>query len=41
MVDDQERCEWLNVSSGSGSPEWSLTKRRKTVVVVVSRVASI
>jgi len=20
MIDDQERCEWVNVSSGTGSP---------------------
>jgi len=20
MVDDQDRCEWVNVSSGTGSP---------------------
>jgi len=20
MIDDQDRCEWVNVSSGAGSP---------------------
>jgi len=20
MIDDQDRCEWVNVSSGTGSP---------------------
>jgi len=35
MVDDQDRCEWVNVSSGTGSPGESRTKGSKTVVVVV------
>jgi len=35
MVDDQDRCEWVNVSSGTGSPGKSRTKGHKTVVVVV------
>jgi len=30
MVDDQDRCEWVNVSSGSGSS----ANGRKTVVAV-------
>jgi len=34
MVDEQEECEWMNVSSGIGSPEYSRTKGRKTVVCV-------
>ena len=35
MIDEQERCEWVNVSSGTGSPGQSGTKSRKTVVVSV------
>ena len=35
MVDDQERCKWVNVSSGTGSPRQSPIKGRKTVVIVV------
>jgi len=35
MIDDQDRCEWVNVASGTGSPLLSPTKGRKTVVVVV------
>jgi len=35
MVDDQDRCEWVNVSSGTGSARLSQTKDHKTVVVVV------
>ena len=34
MVDEQEASEWVNVSSGTGSPEWTRTKGRKTVVCV-------
>jgi len=34
-VDDQERCEWVNVPSVTGSPRQSRTNGRKTVVVVV------
>ena len=26
MIDDQDRCEWVNVSSGAGSPGLSRTK---------------
>jgi len=29
MIDDHDECEWVNVSSGTGSP-----KSRKTVVCV-------
>jgi len=25
MADDQDRCEWVNVSSSTGSPEYSWT----------------
>ena len=32
MVDDEDRCEWVNVSSGTGSPGESWTKGHKTVV---------
>ena len=34
MVDEQEECEWMNVSSGTGSPGQTQTKGRKTVVCV-------
>ena len=33
MVDDQHRCEWMNVSLGTGSPGQFRTKGRKMVVV--------
>jgi len=29
MIDDQDRCEWVNVSSGTGSPRLSWTKSRE------------
>ena len=34
MIDDHDECEWVNVSSGTGSPGLSRTKstERKTVV---------
>ena len=35
MVDDQERFELVNVSSGTGSPSLSQTMACKTFVVVV------
>ena len=35
MIDDQDRCGWVNVSSNTGSSGFSLTKGRKMVVVVV------
>ena len=35
MVDDQDRCEWVNVSSGTGSSGQSWTKGHNTVVVGV------
>jgi len=28
MIDDQDKCEWVNVSSGTGSPRLSRTKSR-------------
>ena len=34
MVDEQEGCEWMNVSSGTGSPGQTRTKGRKTAVCV-------
>ena len=34
MVDEQERCEWMNVSSGTGSIALSRIKGSKTVVCV-------
>jgi len=33
MIDDQDRCEWVNVSSGTSSPRYSWTKGHKMVVV--------
>jgi len=39
MIDDQDRCEWMNVFSGTGSPGSSRTKGHKTVVVVLVAVA--
>jgi len=33
MVSEQERCEWINVSSGTGSPGKSRKKGHKVVVV--------
>ena len=39
MVDEQEVCEWMNVSSGTGSPDQTQTKGRKTVVYVCVIVA--
>ena len=35
MVDDYDRCEWVNDSSRTGSHGQSWIKGRKTVVVVV------
>jgi len=35
MIDDQDRCKWVNVSSGTGSPGLSRTKSCKMVEVVV------
>ena len=35
MVDDQDGCEWVNVSSGTGSSGQFRTKGRKTVIVVI------
>ena len=34
MVDEQEGCEWMDVSFGTGSPGQTRTKGRKTVVYV-------
>ena len=34
MVDEQEGCEWMDVSSGTGSPGQTRTEGRKTVVYV-------
>ena len=36
MIDDQDRCEWVDVSRGTGSPGLTWTKGRKTAVVVAS-----
>jgi len=35
IVNDQDRWEWVNVSSGTGSPGQSWTKGCKMVVVAV------
>jgi len=35
MIDDQDRCEWVNVYSGTGSPGYSQTEGHKAVVVVL------
>ena len=35
MVDEQKGCEWMNVSSGTGSIEETRTKGHKTVVCEV------
>jgi len=29
MIDDHDKCEWVNVSSGTSSPELSWTKSRE------------
>jgi len=34
-MDDQDRCEWVNVSSGTSSFRYSQTKGCKMVVVIV------
>ena len=34
MSDDQDRCEWVSVSSGTGLPGLSRTNGRQTVVCV-------
>jgi len=31
MIDDHDRCEWANVSSGIGSP--GLSQKKSTVVL--------
>jgi len=36
MIDDQDRCGWVNVSSGTGSPSCSWSKGCKMAVVVVT-----
>jgi len=35
MADDHERCEWMNVSSGTGSPGQSRIKGCKMAVVLL------
>ena len=40
-MDDDQDGGWVSVSSGTGSPGWSRTEGRKTVVVVVVVVKSI
>jgi len=34
MIDDEDRCEWVNVSSGTGSPRLFQTKSRERQTVV-------
>jgi len=29
MIDDHDKCEWVNVSSGTGSPGLTRTKSRE------------
>ena len=41
MIDDHDECEWVNVSSGTGSPGLSQTKstsRKVVVCVCVTRI---
>ena len=40
MSDDQDGCEWVNISSGTGLPGLSRIKGRYTVVVVVVVVST-
>ena len=35
MIDDHDRCEWVNVSSGTGSPRLSWTKYRRAIKTIV------
>ena len=37
--DEQDRCEWVNVSSGTSSPEQTQTKGHKMTVVQCSTYA--
>ena len=30
MIDDHDECEWVNVSSGTGSPGLSQTKSKQS-----------
>jgi len=36
MIDDQDRCDCVNVSSDTGSPGWSWTKGHKMVVAAAA-----
>ena len=36
MVNDQDGCEWVNVSSGTGSPGWSVTNGRQWSLLLLS-----
>jgi len=40
MIDDHNRCEWVNVSSGTSSLglSWMKSRERKMVVVIVVAV---
>ena len=40
MIDDHDRCKWVNGYSVTGSPGWSQTKGCKTVVVVAVRLTN-
>jgi len=31
MIDDHDRCQWVNVSSGTGSPRLSRSKFQRAV----------
>ena len=35
MIDDHDRCEWVNVSSGTGSPGQNPESHKMVVVIVV------
>jgi len=40
MIDNHDRCEWVNVSSGTGSPDClrQSPESRKMVVVVLTNL---
>ena len=37
MIDDHDGCEWVNVSSGTGSPGLSRTKFSMPIIIVSFR----
>ena len=40
MVNEQEGCEWMDVSSGTGPPGQTRTKGRKTAVCLRNAVVN-